>query len=165
MNRKYILDQVTAAHKLQRMALEVAEQLSGEAAPLVIIGVKGTGMVIAEKVAQLIRQYLTNPVQVMTVSLDKQLPKEITLSEPIDLTGRHILLVDDVTNSGRTLLYALKPLLQYHPRTIHTLVLVERMHKQFPVNADFVGLSIATTQEDHIQVDVADGEVMSAYLL
>jgi pyrimidine operon attenuation protein/uracil phosphoribosyltransferase len=165
MNRKYILDQVTAAHKLQRMALEVAEQLSGEAAPLVIIGVKGTGMVIAEKIAQLVRQYLTNPVQVMTVSLDKQLPREVELSESIDLTGRHILLVDDVTNSGRTLLYALKPLLQYHPRTIHTLVLVERMHKQFPVNADFVGLSIATTQEDHIQVAVADGEVISAYLL
>ena len=159
------MDQVTAAHKLQRMALEVAEQLSGEAAPLVIIGVKGTGMVIAEKIAQLVRQYLTNPVHVMTVSLDKQLPREVELSEAIDLTGRHILLVDDVTNSGRTLLYALKPLLQYHPRTIHTLVLVERMHKQFPVNADFVGLSIATTQEDHIQVDVADGEVVSAYLL
>jgi len=59
----------------------------------------------------------------------------------------------------------LKPLLSFHPKRIQTLVLVERMHKLFPVKPDYVGLSIATTFQDHIQVEVKDGEVLGAYIV
>jgi pyrimidine operon attenuation protein/uracil phosphoribosyltransferase len=96
--------------------------------------------------------------------MDKSRPNQVELSADGDLTGLHLLLVDDVTNSGKTLLYALKPLLNQYPASIRTLVLVERMHKQFPVKADFVGLSVATTLQEHIQVEVAEGAVTGAYL-
>jgi pyrimidine operon attenuation protein/uracil phosphoribosyltransferase len=62
-------------------------------------------------------------------------------------------------------LYALKPLLNFYPRRIQTMSLVERMHKSFPVKIDYIGLSIASTLQDHIQVEVEDGEVAGAYIM
>jgi pyrimidine operon attenuation protein/uracil phosphoribosyltransferase len=78
--------------------------------------------------------------------------------------GKVVILVDDVANSGKTLLYALKPFLSFHPRKIQTLVLVERTHKMFPVNSDYVGLSVATTLQENIIVEVSNGEVTGAWM-
>jgi len=75
------------------------------------------------------------------------------------------VLIDDVANSGKTLLYALKPLLEFYPRTIQTLVLVERMYKLYPVKPDYVGISVATTPENHIEVEVVDGQITGAYVM
>jgi pyrimidine operon attenuation protein/uracil phosphoribosyltransferase len=87
------------------------------------------------------------------------------LSEKIAIDGKNIVIIDDVSNSGRTLVYALKPLLEAHPKTIQSMVLVERMHQLFPVKPDYIGLSLATTKENHIQVEVKDGEIMGAYVI
>ncbi|MEJ7769041.1 MAG: phosphoribosyltransferase family protein, partial [Chitinophagaceae bacterium] len=76
-----------------------------------------------------------------------------------------IILIDDVTNSGKTLLYALKPFLAHHPKKIQTLTLVERSHKLFPVSSDYVGISLATTLQEHIFVEVENGQVSGAYLV
>jgi len=162
--KKYILNKEVAAQKLQRLALQVAEQLEGDEAPLIIIGIRNSGIVIAEKIAMHVKQYLSVPVQVVSVTLDKNHPREVTLSEPIDGNDKNIIIADDVTNSGKTLLYALSPLLQFHPRRIQTLVLVERMHQLFPVKPDYVGLSIATTLQNFIKVEVEKGEVTGAFI-
>jgi pyrimidine operon attenuation protein / uracil phosphoribosyltransferase len=162
--RNYLLSREAAEQKLHRMALELAEQLAGHKSLVVLIGIRNSGTVIAEKIAALLRKYVANEVKVISLSMDKTHPTEITLSESIDLNHTHVVIADDVTNSGKTLLYALKPLLSYYPKSIQTLVLVERMHKQFPVNPDYVGLSVATTLQDHIQVEVVNGEVLGAYI-
>lgn len=162
--KNYILTRDVAAQKLQRMALELAEYLSDDKEPVVLIGIRNSGTVIAEKTAALLRTHISNPVTVISVMMDKHHPTKVELSEPIDLNGKHVVIADDVTNSGRTLLYALKPLLDFHPKTIQTLVMVERMHKLFPVKPDYVGLSVATTLQDHIQVEVEGGEVLGAYV-
>lgn len=161
----YILTREVAEKKMQRMALEVAEQLSGDTDPVVLIGIKVSGMVIAEKIYRLLQPLLQNTViKVISCTINKKMPREVMLSETMNFNGMNVIVVDDVTNSGRTLLYALKPLLEFHPKRIQTLSLVERMHKSFPVKTDYVGVSIATTLKDHIQVEVEDGEVMGAYL-
>ncbi len=163
--KNYILTKEVAEKKMQRMALEVAEQLNDDDNPIVLIGIKESGMVIAEKIHQLLLPLLADKnVKVISCTINKKSPNEVTLSEGLDFTGMNIIVVDDVTNSGRTLLYALKPLLDFHPKRIQTLSLVERMHKSFPVKMDYVGLSIATTLQDHIQVEVENGEVVGAYL-
>ena len=161
-DNNYILTQEEAGYKLQRLALEIAEQLQGDAAELIIIGVRTNGLVIAEKIAVLLKPYLSIPFKVISASLDKDFPVDITLSEEINFDNKNVIIVDDVANSGKTLLYMLKPLLSFHPKRIQTLVLVERMHKLYPVKPDYVGLSIATTLQDHIQVKVKDGEVLGA---
>lgn len=162
--RKYILDKQASARKLHRMALELAEQLNGDLTPVLILGIRNSGTVIAEQIASFLRQYITNDIQTASLTLDKSEPREVEISTSVDLNGFHIVIADDVTNSGKTLLYALKPLLQFHPQTIQTLVLVERMHKLFPVKPDFVGLSVATTIQNHIQVEVKDGQIEGAYI-
>jgi pyrimidine operon attenuation protein/uracil phosphoribosyltransferase len=162
--RKTILTQIQAEQKLHRMALELAEKLSGNDAPLIIMGIRHNGEVIAAQIAGYLKQYIPNPITQLWVEMDKSHPDTIEISEPLDFSGKHVLLVDDVTNSGRTLVYALKPLMNSYPLSIQTLVLVERMHNQFPVKADYVGLSVATTLQEHIQVEVENGEVIGAYM-
>lgn len=163
--RKCLIDKVTIKKKLQRIALEIAEQLSGEATPLVLLGIHKNGIVIAEKIAVLIKPYLSCSVEIATLRMNKQQPVNIDISTSIDFAGKNVVIVDDVSNSGKTLLYALKPLLNYHPNKIQVLVLVERMHKLYPIKPDYVGLSIATTLQDHIQVEVENGEINGAYLI
>ena len=156
-----ILNKETADKKLRRMALEVAER-NYEKDSLILIGIKENGIFIANKIADYLKVAFKGNVQVIDLWLDKKDPGEIKLSEQINFNDKTILLIDDVANSGRTMLYALKPLLLQKPREIQTLALVERTHKKFPVAVDYVGLSISTTQQENIVVDVEEGEVMGA---
>jgi pyrimidine operon attenuation protein/uracil phosphoribosyltransferase len=164
LHKRYILSANEALQKLHRMSLELAEKLSGNEDPVLLIGVRNSGMVIAEKVGKLLANYIANDIRIVSVMLDKDWPETVELSEPVVLDGVNIILIDDVTNSGRTLLYALKPLLDAHPKTIQTLVLVERMHKLFPIKPDYVGISVSTTQAEHIIVEVEGGEIQGAFV-
>lgn len=163
--KNYVLTAEQVSYKLHRLALEVAEHLQDEKQPLIIIGVLSKGIVIAEKLGALLKPYLGIPIEIISASLDKDAPAGITLSKNINFDDKNILIVDDVTNNGKTLLYVLKPLLEFHPKRIQTLVLVERMHKLFPIKPDYVGLSVATTLQDHIQVEVKDGEIAGAFVI
>jgi len=162
--KKYVLDAVQVNYKLHRMALEIAEVLSGDDAPLVLAGIRNSGMVIAETIGGFVKNYLKNEVHILSISLDKHTPSEVRLSENIDLNGKNIIVADDVCNSGKTMMYALKPLLDYFPKRIQTLVLVERMHKFFPVKPDYVGYSLATTASDFIRVETFENTVTGAYI-
>jgi pyrimidine operon attenuation protein/uracil phosphoribosyltransferase len=163
-DKKILLNKEVAEQKLHRMALEVAEQLTGDEAELVLIGVRNSGMVVAEHIGALLKEYISGQMQVISVSFDKHEPKEIMFSKEIDFNGKNILVIDDVSNSGKTLLYTMKPLLSFSPKRIQTLVLVERMHKLFPIKPDYVGMSVATTSEDYITVEVQDSEIIGAYV-
>jgi pyrimidine operon attenuation protein / uracil phosphoribosyltransferase len=155
-----ILDKSTAEKKLKRMALEVAERNHDKKA-LVLMGIKENGIFIAYKIAAYLKEIFTGEIEVIALSLDKKRPDEIKLEKEIDCTSKNILLIDDVANSGRTMMYALKPLLKQWPAQIETLALVERTHKKFPVCVDYVGLSVSTTSDEHIEVIVKQGEVES----
>lgn len=161
--KKYILTKEAAAKKLRRMALEVVENNYDEPL-LVLIGIKENGMVIANKVKEYLLEDFKGEVIVIELSLNKKKPEAITMDTPVDLNDKAILLIDDVANTGSTMLYALKPLLQTHPRKIQTLALVERTYKSFPIDVDYVGLSISTTPDEHIYVEVIDGEVSGAWV-
>jgi len=162
-NNNQILTAGVATKKLRRMALQVVED-NYSARQLVLIGIKAHGTVIAEKMSQYIKEVFTGEVIVLELSLDKKHPSAITLSSPFDFNDKIIILIDDVANSGRTMLYALKPLLEQYPKKIQTMALVERTHKTFPVDVDYVGFSVSTTADEHIRVEVEDGEVMGAWM-
>jgi len=162
-NRKQIMTAEVANKKLRRMALQVVEQNYNET-QLILIGIKASGSVIAEKVGQYLKEVFSGEVIILELSMDKKNPLHISLQSDIDLNDKTIVLIDDVANSGRTMLYALKPLLDQLPKKIQTLALVERTHKSFPVDVDYVGFSVSTTLDEHILVEVADGEVTGAWL-
>ncbi len=167
MENRTILSGEVVAEKLHRMALEVAEQLSEDNTELIIIGiegagkfgVEGAGKFIASQVAGDLKKYISSSIKMISLHLDKHKPAVITLSEEMNFDNKNILLVDDVSNTGKTLLYALKPFMQFHPRRIQMLVLVERMHKQFPIKPDYVGYSIATAMNDYVRVEETDGNI------
>jgi pyrimidine operon attenuation protein/uracil phosphoribosyltransferase len=162
-NKKYILSEEVANKKLRRMALQVVEQ-NYDAKQLVLVGIKASGTVIAEKISQFLKEVFKGEIIVLELSMDKKKPAAITLSASMDFTDKTILLIDDVANSGRTMLYALKPLLEQLPKKIQTLALVERTHKTFPIDVDYVGLSVSTTTDEHIYVEVENNEVKGAWM-
>ncbi|MBL0183647.1 MAG: phosphoribosyltransferase [Chitinophagaceae bacterium] len=162
-NKKYILSAQVADKKLRRMALQVVEQ-NYDAKQLVLIGIKANGIFIAQIISNYLKEVFKGEVIVLELSMDKKKPAEISLDTKMDFNGKTILLIDDVANSGRTMLYALKPLMEQLPRKIQTLALVERTHKTFPIDVDYVGLSVSTTTDEHIVVEVKNGQVAGAWM-
>jgi pyrimidine operon attenuation protein / uracil phosphoribosyltransferase len=158
MDKNYILTEKVAAKKMQRMAYEILENNSDEK-EIVLAGIRESGSVVARNIQRLLQEISDISTELITLSLDKKFPEEVLVSKQISFDDKVIIVIDDVANSGKTLLYALKPFLGFHPKKIQSLVLVERTHKAFPVKPDYVGLSVATTLQEHIFVE-ADGDVV-----
>jgi len=161
--KNYILSKQVIEKKLRRMALEIIEKNPDEK-QVILAGILASGSVVAKNVQQQLAEISSIRTELITISLDKHQPKEVKLSKMIDFNDKVIIVIDDVANSGRTLLYAIKPFLEFHPKKIQTLVLVERSHNSFPVHPDYIGLSIATTLQEHIFVEVDGNAVTGAYL-
>ncbi|MDP4131383.1 MAG: phosphoribosyltransferase family protein [Bacteroidota bacterium] len=163
MDKNYILSPETAARKLKRMAYEILENNFAEK-EIILAGIRVNGTVIARNIQSILKEISTLSTELLTVSLDKIKPETVILDKQIPLGNKVVVLIDDVSNSGKTLLYALKPFLDEHPKKIQTLVLVERSHNTFPVKPDYVGLSVATTLQEHIFVDVEGDRIKGAWL-
>ena len=163
MEKKIILTSSAAAMKLRRMAYEILENNQREN-HLILAGIKGSGLVVASQLQAILTDISTVSTELITIEFDKKRPASIDLSNKMDFNDKIIIIIDDVTNSGKCLLYALKPFLEFYPKKIQTLVLVERSHKTYPIHPDFVGLSLATTLQEHIYVEVKDNEITGAYI-
>lgn len=161
--RILILDKERIGFKLQRMAYQVWERNS-KAEAITLIGVEGSGLSVAQSLAKRIREISPLKVEVLSLSLNKKKPLSKEIKVPEDISGRSVVLVDDVANSGKTLLYALRPLLDYELKSIQVAVLVDRKHKSFPISPDIVGHTIATTLQEHIEVETDGENIEAAYL-
>lgn len=162
--RVLILDKERIDRKLQRMAYQIWENNSHETA-VTLIGIANGGLAVAESLAARLRSISPLTVEVIPVKLNKKqlLSSEIKLDA--DLSGRSVILVDDVADSGKTLLYAMKPLLAFEVKKIMVAVLVDRKHKSFPISSDIVGHSVATTLQEHIEVETDNNNgIVAAYL-
>ena len=163
VDKKYVLTKEVAEKKLRRMAFEILENNIDEK-EIILAGIRESGSVVAKVIQKMLAEISSLKTDLITITLDKKQPEEVTLSKKIGVTNKVIIVIDDVCNSGKTLLYALKPFLQFHPKKIQTLILVERTHTSFPVRPDYVGLSIATTIQEHIFVEVDGEQITGAYL-
>ena len=163
-DKKYILSKEVVEKKLRRMAFEILENNIDEK-EIILAGIRESGSVVAKVIQKMLGEISAIKTELITITLDKSEPTNVSLSKAFDFNGKVIVVIDDVSNSGKTLLYALKPFIDSHPKKIQTLVLVERTHTSFPVRPDYVGLSIATTLQEHIFVEVKGEEVTGAYLI
>jgi len=161
--KNYILNQALAEKKMRRMVLEIIEN-NPDVKEIVLAGIKESGCVVGKTILKMLAEISPVKTEFVEISLDKRHPKEVTLSRGIDFNDKVIIIIDDVANSGKTLLYALKPFLSFYPQKVQSLVLVERSHNSFPVHADYVGLSVSTTLQEHIIVEVDGEKVLGAYL-
>lgn len=149
---------------MQRMAYEIAERNVGEES-LIMAGIKENGVVIAAKLKELLSGIFKGSIEVMEIEVDdKRFPRKISLSKTINFDNAVVIVVDDVANSGKTMLYALQPFVHDQPKKIQTLALVDRTHKTFPVHTDYIGFALATTLQEHIFVEVQNGKITGAWL-
>ena len=158
---QFVLTKEIAYNKMQRMAYEIIEKNFGEK-EIIIAGIKQNGLVIANILYDYLKPIFKGELKVLEITLDKKSPKNISLSEEMNFDDKVLIITDDVSNSGRTLLYALKPFLDFYPKKIQTLVLVERSYQQFPLSPDFVGMSIATALSEKIIVEIDGKEITGA---
>jgi pyrimidine operon attenuation protein / uracil phosphoribosyltransferase len=149
--------------KLQRMAFEIIEKNIGEK-EIILAGIKDSGLIIANIIKAFLQDVFKGKISVIEIDIDKKDPKKISISESINFDDAVVIITDDVANTGKTLLYALKPLMDFYPKKIQALVLVERSHKEFPVAPDYVGLSIATATDEIIIVEANDKGILGARL-
>ena len=156
-----ILNKSSADKKLRRMAMEIAER-NIETTHLILIGIKANGLIIAEKIAHHLKTIYPGTLSVLALEINKRNPDSVKIEPEMDFNGKTIIVIDDVANSGRTFLYALKPLLQCLPKQIETLALVERTYKLFPIDINYVGISVSTQEHENIAVLVEGNEITGA---
>lgn len=162
-----ILDARAIGRKIVRLAFEILEDHYHESEIVIAgIGADDEGYALAERLATELRRITDKPVHLTSIHLDKEHPT----SKPIEtgltrelVDGKPVVIVDDVANSGRTLLYAVKPLLDMRPSAIRVAVMVDRKHKRWPVSPDYVGTSLSTTLHEHIDV-VLQGDDPGVFL-
>ena len=153
-----ILSHREISHKLRRMAFQIYEANVDEK-EVVIAGIKDNGYTLAKKLKTQVEKISPIKVQLCELSMDKNNPIGSTSCsmDLKELKGRSVLLVDDVLNSGTTLIYGVKYFLQVPLKQFKTAVLVDRNHKKYPVKADFKGISLSTSLHENVVVDFERG--------
>ena len=154
-NTTEILNATAIEHKIERLAWELYDR-HHNATDLHVIGIKDNGYWLAEQLVTRLRKISDINITLHPLVMDKDAPvlEEMMIDLP---EGGEFALVDDVLNSGRTLLWAVIKLMGFRPRVLSTTVLVDRSHKRYPVKADLKGLSLSTTLQDTVQLNVVNG--------
>lgn len=161
-----IISHKQVRQKIKRLAIEILEH-NFDQKVIYLMGINNNGYRFAKLIQKEMQSMGEAEIHLINVRLNaaRPLDHDITISMEVkDLSGQTIILVDDVANSGRTLYYATKPLMNIIPGKLEAVVLVDRTHKLFPINVDYVGMSLATTLKQNIQVDLDDGRAFSVSL-
>lgn len=153
MSQKIILNHLEIDHKIKRIAYQIYETFADEK-EIIIAGIANNGFVFAQKISEVLERISDLKVSLCEVHIDKQNPfNTITTSLTKEkYSNNNIVLVDDVLNSGGTLIYAVKHFLEVPVKKFKTAVLVDRNHKSYPVKVDFKGISLSTSLMEHVDV-------------
>lgn len=157
--KNIILTQQQIQQITKRIAYQVYETFVDEN-EIVIAGIANSGYTFAKKIADEIEKIAPIKVVLGKVEVNKQNPTldvKTNLSI-LDYENKALILVDDVMNSGATLIYGVKYFLDAPLKKFKTAVLIDRNHKKYPVKADFKGISLSTSSLEHIQVVFNDTE-------
>lgn len=161
MNSKIqILDINAVNQKLNRIAWQVYEHNTNEK-EIIIVGVSNRGLKIAKQLAKNIELISKIKIIIGHLELDKDNPynKEVSVNlTSDDYLEKVVILCDDVLNSGKTLMYAVKHFLSTPLSKLSTVVLVDRNHNLYPIKSDYVGLSLATTLTEYVNVSLSGSE-------
>lgn len=154
-----VLNHKQVGQKITRMAFEIYER-NVNSAGVVFAGITGMGMSMSKLLAEELKRISPLKVEMVEVILDKKAvsQSEVELSKKLELINKTIILVDDVLNTGKTLVYAMKPFLDQEILKMEIAVLVNRSHGLFPLRPDYTGYELSTTLNEHIRVDVSGNQ-------
>lgn len=163
-SKNLILNHQEIQHKIRRIAYQIYES-NVEEDEVILAGIDSNGFLLAKKLKSNLDKISNLRTTLCKVIVDKRNPlSEVKTSLPIEAyTNKSIVLVDDVLNSGSTLIYGVKHFLNVPLRKFKTAVLVNRNHKKYPVKADFKGISLSTSLHEHVEV-ILEGSEFEAFL-
>tara|TARA_Y100000385_G_scaffold100174_1_gene103564 strand:+ start:5670 stop:6173 length:504 start_codon:yes stop_codon:yes gene_type:complete len=156
-----ILDNDSVNKKLDRITQQIIEDNYNEK-ELIIIGISEKGFLLAKKIVSLLQQLQTSiNIDLIELIIDKSNPKTNLVELKPDKSFQHkkVILIDDVLNSGKTLMHAAAHVLEQNISKMKTIVLVDRRHRLFPIKADWVGMTLSTTMQEHIRVQFIKDEI------
>lgn len=164
MNKSILLNHAEITLKLDRIAWQILEH-HVDSDSIVLVGLIDRGAEVAKKIKTILQKHSTKNILHTTINVNKDAPLEspIDIENPTIIQHNSVVLVDDVLNSGTTLVAALREVLAYTPKSVMTAVLANRDHHKFPIQANFVGLSLSTTLKEHILFEEKNGK-MCVYL-
>ena len=159
-----ILDHDEIIHKIKRIAYQIYESNVNET-EVVLAGIDSNGYILAKKLKTVLSQISPIKPILCKVIIDKKNPRLdiLTSIKAEDYKNKSVVLIDDVLNSGTTLIYGVKHFLEVPLKQFKTAVLVNRNHKKYPVKADFKGISLSTSLSEHVDV-ILEGKAFKAYL-
>ncbi len=149
-----ILSHQKIQHKVRRIAYQIYEANVSEK-EIIIAGIEGGGLKFAKKIQHVLRTITEAEITLCKVSMNKKNPLEGEVKTSIDkkdYKDKSVVLVDDVLNSGTTLIYGVYHFLKSPLKQLKTAVLVDRNHKKYPVKADYKGISLSTSLQEHVHV-------------
>lgn len=160
MKTKEIVDDITMKRAITRITYEIIER-NKNLDNIVLAGIKTRGVFIARRIQERLKQLegLDIPVGELDTKpfRDDVKVKEDTTDIPVDITGRDVILVDDVLYTGRTIRAAIENLISLgRPSRVSLAVLVDRGHRELPIRADYVGKNIPTSASEEIIVEVTE---------
>jgi pyrimidine operon attenuation protein/uracil phosphoribosyltransferase len=148
-----ILEQDQIDKIIKRIAYQILENNSQEL-EIFLIGIKNNGYVLAELIYHQLKEISNLNITLYSIQINKKDPLK-SIEHNFDLKkmkNKSIVLIDDVLNSGRTLLYGVKFLLDIPLSNFNTAVLIDRNHKKYPIKIDFKGISLSTSIEENVSV-------------
>ena len=165
MDKKKILTNSQIKRKIKRISLQIIES-NVEEREVVLAGIEQNGFLIAKELNKMISELSNLNIKLCSLKIDKKNPlNNISTSlNSSEYKNKSIVVVDDVLNSGSTLMYAVKHFLDTELRQLKTTVLVDRNHKKFPIKADFKGVSLSTSIQNHVKVQF-DKNSIEAFLI
>lgn len=160
-----ILNHTEINHKIMRIAYQIYESNANES-EIILAGIAERGYEFALLLAETLEKISPLKITKCKVFIDKNTPQnEVKTSITSDYyENKSVVLIDDVLNSGATLIYGVKHFLNVPLKQFKTAVLVNRNHKKYPVKADFKGISLSTSLSEHVKVEFTPNNY-KAYLL
>ena len=159
-SRIKLLSSKKVQQMIERMVHEIIENFYNEK-EVTIIGIGKMGSKLANRIVKRLEEINAFSIKYYDLEIEKDAPLSNPIKikpEGIILKNKRVILIDDVLNSGRTMIYAANHILQEPVKSLTTLSLVDRIHRRFPIKADIVGISLSTTLQEHVIVELNKGK-------
>ena len=160
MKTKEVVDDLTMKRAITRITYEIIER-NKDLSQIVLVGIKTRGVYIARRIQERLSQL--EQIDVPVAELDtKPFRDDIKVTEdstvlPVDITGKDVILIDDVLYTGRTIRAAIDNLVSRgRPSRVSLAVLVDRGHRELPIRPDYVGKNIPTSRSEEIIVEMTE---------
>lgn len=162
--KKQVLDFEKISRICGRLAYQILENNINED-EILLVGIKEKGYEIAKIIEQKLKDISSSKVYLKSITIDKKNPNQISEFDiNFNQMPKSVYLVDDVLNTGKTLMFAVNSLLKYDFNLIKTLVLIDRNHKRYPIKVDFKGISLSTNLDDTVKL-ISENKSLEAVLV